>query len=436
MRILLTQNTAHFPAYGGGGAFGQILLEQLATRGHTCHIVAPLRRTTIEQHRAHLTARGAQIWSVSREAVVYEYGGVVGHAVANPSHLARYIASTAERVSPHWTLVPSDDPRMIVLSAASKATPGRVVYLAHTLQYLPFGPGSICPSTAGTRMIQGAAGVVAVSKAAQSYLYRWGKVPSALIHPQIYGTGPFPRYGDPASGAVTMLNPCGVKGLPIFLALADAYPRTPFLAVPGPGTGDADLEAMRRRANIRLADPAQDIDAILARTRVLVMPSLWDEAFGHNAVEAMLRGVPVLASAVGGLPEVKLGVPYLLPVRRIVRYEPGARGRRAPVVPEQDPRRWLAALHMLLNDPEHYAEVSAWSREAAAGFVASLDEQAPEQYLSDLLPIDQPSPRAGRISPAAALTPERRAALAGILAARSAARTAALTGHAEGTSRR
>ena len=34
-------------------------------------------------------------------------------------------------------------------------------------------------------------------------------------------------------------------------------------------------------------------------------------------VEAMLRGVPVIASNTGGLPEAKLGVPYVLPVTPI-----------------------------------------------------------------------------------------------------------------------
>jgi len=38
-------------------------------------------------------------------------------------------------------------------------------------------------------------------------------------------------------------------------------------------------------------------------TRIMIIPSQWPEPFGRVSVEAMSRGIPVLASKIGGLPE-------------------------------------------------------------------------------------------------------------------------------------
>ena len=59
-------------------------------------------------------------------------------------------------------------------------------------------------------------------------------------------------------------------------------------------------------------EPAQ-VDSHLADAWALVAPSLWAEPFGLVAVEAIVRGVPVIASAAGGFAEtVEPGVTGLL----------------------------------------------------------------------------------------------------------------------------
>jgi glycosyltransferase involved in cell wall biosynthesis len=48
----------------------------------------------------------------------------------------------------------------------------------------------------------------------------------------------------------------------------------------------------------------RDVDRLLPCATVAAVPSVWEEAFGLTVIEAMAAGVPVVASRVGGIPEL------------------------------------------------------------------------------------------------------------------------------------
>lgn len=192
-----------------------------------------------------------------------------------------------------------------------------------------------------------------------------------------------------------MLNPSGIKGLPIFLELAQAFPTAKFAAVPGWGTTPSDLESLTALANVELLPPAEDMDEILSRTRILVVPSLCAETYGRAGLEAMLRGIPVLASNVGGLAETKLGVDYLLPVAPITSYRGTTDALRnpEPVIPPQPVGPWQAALRELLEDSDRYDQISKASRDAALAYLADLRF---EDFEARLAQVAQDAPAAVR----------------------------------------
>jgi glycosyltransferase involved in cell wall biosynthesis len=171
----------------------------------------------------------------------------------------------------------------------------------------------------------------------------------------------------PAEGRhVTFVNPQPGKGAFWFARIACELgrrrPDIPLLVVEGRGQADwlagCDLDLGGLRNLYRMAntpDPRQ----FYRLSRVVLMPSLWQEAFGRVAVEALLNGIPVLASRRGGLPEALNGAGFLFDIPEA--YTPLS--RRAPTAAEVAP--WVEVIERLYDDATFYAAESARCRRAA-----------------------------------------------------------------------
>ena len=106
---------------------------------------------------------------------------------------------------------------------------------------------------------------------------------------------------------VLFVNPTPIKGVEIMFALAAACPDIPFLVSESWGL-DPNWRAycLNRAAvlpNIEWSGPTRDMRPVYARSRTLLMPSLWEEAFGRTVVEAQINAIPVVASDRGALPD-------------------------------------------------------------------------------------------------------------------------------------
>ncbi|WP_425406785.1 glycosyltransferase [Hwanghaeella sp.] len=131
----------------------------------------------------------------------------------------------------------------------------------------------------------------------------------------------FPReiYETPATGGmVTLINPVPAKGVELVLDLAARHRDLPFLFVEGWALPPKQRSVLQGRAartgNIRWHPRVADMRQVYARTRLLLVPSRWKEAWGRVVTEAQISGIPVLASDHGGLPESVGAGGYLLPV--------------------------------------------------------------------------------------------------------------------------
>ncbi|MCO5350297.1 MAG: glycosyltransferase family 4 protein [Bryobacteraceae bacterium] len=366
MRLLLASNASYDPPKGGSTRSNLAWLRPMAARGHEIRAVCP-------------TDGGA----AGRETVV---DGISIRGVKDLSFHHQILAEEIRRFQPDWVLVSSEDLSHVLLREAAQAAPGRLIYLAHTPQFYPFGPESWNPDSAATELVRQARAVIAIGTHMAGYIREHAGCAAHVIHPPMYGTPPYRQFGRFGSGFVLMINPCLVKGLPIFLDLARAFPDIEFAALNGWGTTTADREAIGRVPNARLLRNVPDIEEVLAEARLLLMPSLWYEGFGLIAMEAMLRGLPVISSDSGGLMEAKSGTGYIIPVRPITKYEREFDETHMPVAvaPPQNLEPWKAALQTLLTAEPAYRAEAERSREAALRFVAGLDAADFERMLEGL----------------------------------------------------
>jgi len=363
-------------------------MEALAARGHAARVVARVEHFGAEAHDAlvrELTARGAAPRQ-ERSSVEFQLNGVEAGVLTRDPNLRAYFAAQLRAFSPDIILASTDDPAHLMLEIALRSR-ARVVYLVRATVALPFGPDTGLPSEFQTEALRRADGVVAVSEYVAQYTRRWGGVEAIHVPISLLDPGLPADLGRFDNRFVSMVNPCAVKGISILLALAERFPNAEFAAVPTWGTTAADFAALRKRPNISILPPVDDIDDLLRQTRVMLAPSLWAEARSRMILEAMSRGIPVMASDVGGLAEAMLGMDYLLPVNPVARYRPTVDELMVPAVdiPPQDVGPWAAVLERLLTDRAHYQQLAAESRRVALEYARHLNAAPFEAYLEEVL---------------------------------------------------
>jgi glycosyltransferase involved in cell wall biosynthesis len=423
MRILLAHNSLYYPSFGGGDRSNRLLMEDLASRGHQVRVAARVEKFGSQAHHdllRELEHRGVQADASQPASLQFRLNGVDTRVLTRDPLLRAFFDAQVRDFDPDVIITSTDDPGQLLLQTALHAPRARVVYLVRAIIGLPFGPDSPFVNETKTAAIRRADGVVAVSENVAEYARRWGKLDAVHVPISLLDRGEPPCVGGFENRYVTMVNPCAVKGISIFTGLAERFPEVEFAAVPTWGTTAEDVASLGRFPNVRVLPPVDDIHVHLRETRVALVPSLWAEARSRVILEAMVRGIPVIASDVGGLKEAKLGVDYLLPVTPVVRYQARVDHLMVPIaeIPAQDLGPWHAALERLLTDRAHYEQLSEASRRAALAYARDLNAGPFEAYLECVVQ----SPQRRRAHAAVAkpqLSPDRRKLLSLLLKQKS-----------------
>lgn len=152
------------------------------------------------------------------------------------------------------------------------------------------------------------------------------------------------------------------KGLP---TLFEAMKLLPGVSLKVAGRGPLEISSPKRQPDcefVGFLDNSKLFD-FYRNSKILVFPSIWYETFGLTIVEAMLQGKPVIASRIGGIPEiVEDGVTGLL-------FEPG------------NAEDFAEKIHYLWERPDLCRQMGEAGREKA------LREYSSEKYYLRLMKV-------------------------------------------------
>jgi glycosyltransferase involved in cell wall biosynthesis len=134
----------------------------------------------------------------------------------------------------------------------------------------------------------------------------------------------------------------------VALTVARRCPDIPFLFVKAWSLEDGEasrlMSQLRSMPNVTLLPSTDDMRKIYARTRLMLIPSKWEEAYGRIATEAQFSGIPAVATACGGLPEA-VGPAGLLIDR------------------DESDDVWVQAVRRMWDDRDEYERYSESARE-------------------------------------------------------------------------
>ncbi|KAI1268074.1 hypothetical protein F5Y18DRAFT_415557 [Xylariaceae sp. FL1019] len=439
MRVFLVQTAKGLFSSSGGYKANICLLRYLASRGHCVRQLCYSCRGEVEQYvqtatsegwnprlrRSHLHLRakdgspgtvvkvskmdmedGVEVVALETETFEIGFGGKgkmhkemgsetaayieTGELLPRMSDFVSFLQSEITAFSP--THIISNDGLTMQSTSVSEMPhlDCRRFTVVHTAEQLPFGPfANGIPGHASSPqeldLLQELDGIWSVSDAIKRYALEYGRLSTDfhIHHPWTYlddKTHQIPaQYHNWDKKYVGMINPCPVKGSNILIDVAKACPHLDFLAYKSWGL-NAELEKqLDGIQNMTTRKSCSDMDEAWRDIKVLLVPSVWYEAWGIVVIEAHIRGIPVICSNAGALPEAMRGLRHIIPVNAI---DGKRHGDDTYVIPEQDVEPWVEVLNELMSNKDQYEQLSSEVRNKTRDWLERLDEAALEKWMS------------------------------------------------------
>ena len=384
MRVLLAIHNAYTDAESGAAHSMQILMRWLAEAGHECRVLCTARFDARPPDlEAHLAGLGVEVSRRPAErGFVRSVRKPANVAVGRPtSHFTLAGAPVTMLLTKHNDLARPDvlesEQFLFLLGRELAESPPDIV--------LSYGGHPVVSESLRRARASGAVTVFTLRNhgyddrryyehvdhvfttspwLSEQYRRRIGLVsegiPSPIDWSEVLAPAQERRF-------VTFVNPSAHKGAGVFARIADmlgsSRPDIPILVVQSASSAGS-LNAIPgidfgKYPQILAAPPLPRPADFFALTKLLLVPSLFEEPFGRVSAEAMVNGIPPLVSDRGGLPETVAGAGRVLPVPRRLS------GKSLEVPEAEEVRPWFEAVCELWDDAEKYAAESRRARETA-----------------------------------------------------------------------
>lgn len=159
---------------------------------------------------------------------------------------------------------------------------------------------------------------------------------------------------------ITFINPSFEKGVNVFMPLAKLAakecPEIKFLVVQSRGRWGIAMQVLKFQPsdfpNVRVIGHQRNMRPVYGATKALLLPSVWHESGARVIAEAIINGIPVLASDTGGSAElVGRG-------GKVFQFPDIVKDKRDLPATEEVVRPWLEEIKRIWHDPAYFEELS------------------------------------------------------------------------------
>lgn len=324
MRILIVSGNPHIPQYSGGiESTTHDLALELRRRGH--HVSVLCRLTAV----GGLASQFIRILrNLSRSRFPADHW--LGYPVYRQWDVLQSIPFALRELSPDVAIVHKT--RAVRIACEIRASGVPVLFYFHDVDHKRLD--------ADLKLMTGAKFLANSEFTAQRYKDLFGT--DSIVIPPIFHAQRYVSKRRPTN--VTFVNPIVMKGSEIAFEVAERCPEIPFSFIEAWPLSLQDVKNIHDRIarvpNVTLRRRTDNMKNVYSKAKILLAPSVCEEAWGRVVTEAQFSGIPVVASNRGGLPE-SVGPGGVL------------------LDPDGPIEAWVEAVRRLWTDAAFYGEASA-----------------------------------------------------------------------------